>query len=58
MRRQLGDAGTQTTQTAADREQEASRWARAGAEKPEQPLRLSCSRRPFSDKDLADNTGT
>lgn len=41
-------------QTPADREHEARTWARAAAEKPEQPLRLSCSSCLFSDKDLGD----
>lgn len=41
-------------QTPADRGHEARMWARAAAEKPEQPLRLSCSSCLFSDKDLGD----
>lgn len=46
------DAGPRRKRT--DREHEASTRARAAAEKPEQPLRLSCSRSLFSDKDLGD----
>lgn len=41
-----------TEQTEADREHESNMWARAAAENPEQPPRLSSSRRLFSDKDL------
>lgn len=33
-------------------------WARTGAENPEQPLRLICSRYGFLDKELRENTQT
>lgn len=44
--------GFDGTDGAADLEQDLSMSARAGAEKPEQPLRLSCSRFGFLDNEL------